>query len=362
MSEETGPLLDAVTALVPRLLETLDVLVRAHRHLHPPDLPGIAAALAERREPLAEGLAAFRAARWPPGLTDFRDLAVDSAGHALAALDAFAASTAEPNPVLPAYRALGRAVRAQEALYPAAAVLPPVSRFFLNERGRRDADLAARLMSARRDGTGVMHAHNATGERGGFSVYVPETYDPGVPAPLVVALHGGSGHGRSFLWSWLPDARSEGCILVTPTSAGDTWALMDPEPDATRLHAVVEEVARRWHVDRARVLLTGMSDGGTFSYLAGLREDSPFTHLAPVAAAFHPLLLDGVSGARVAGLPVYVVHGALDWMFPVEAARQARDALTAAGAAVTYRELADLSHTYPREENARLLEWLTQPR
>ena len=29
-----------------------------------------------------------------------------------------------------------------------------------------------------------------------------------------------------------------------------------------------------------------------------------------------------------------------------------------AGAAVTYREIEDLSHTYPREENARILDWL----
>jgi phospholipase/carboxylesterase len=35
-----------------------------------------------------------------------------------------------------------------------------------------------------------------------------------------------------------------------------------------------------------------------------------------------------------------------------------RDVLAAAGARVVYRELDDLSHTYPREENARILDWL----
>jgi phospholipase/carboxylesterase len=45
-------------------------------------------------------------------------------------------------------------------------------------------------------------------------------------------------------------------------------------------------------------------------------------------------------------------------MFPVDVARMARDALTAAGARVTYREIENLSHTYPREENARILDWL----
>jgi phospholipase/carboxylesterase len=32
--------------------------------------------------------------------------------------------------------------------------------------------------------------------------------------------------------------------------------------------------------------------------------------------------------------------------------------LSVAGAAVTYRELDDLSHTYPREINAAMLDWL----
>jgi phospholipase/carboxylesterase len=61
---------------------------------------------------------------------------------------------------------------------------------------------------------------------------------------------------------------------------------------------------------------------------------------------------------RLRGLPIHIAHGAQDWMFPVEMARDARDALTAAGAQVTYRELADLGHTYPRELNPSILAWL----
>jgi phospholipase/carboxylesterase len=62
--------------------------------------------------------------------------------------------------------------------------------------------------------------------------------------------------------------------------------------------------------------------------------------------------------ARASGRPIYLVHGALDWMFPIALARMAHEALRDAGADVTYREIEDLSHTYPREENARILEWL----
>ena len=45
-------------------------------------------------------------------------------------------------------------------------------------------------------------------------------------------------------------------------------------------------------------------------------------------------------------------------MFPVQVARQTSQALSATGANVTYRELDDLSHCYPREMNAEILQWL----
>jgi phospholipase/carboxylesterase len=101
-----------------------------------------------------------------------------------------------------------------------------------------------------------------------------------------------------------------------------------------------------------------MSDGGTFSYVSGLRSDAPFTHLAPSSASFHPMLVETVDPARVKDLPIYIMHGALDWMFPVDVARTARDTFTAHGAQVEYREIDDLSHTYPTEENPRIMHWM----
>ena len=114
----------------------------------------------------------------------------------------------------------------------------------------------------------------------------------------------------------------------------------------------------RWKIDPERLLLTGMSDGGTFCYVTGLDGASPFTHLAPVSATFHPLMAEIADADRLRGLPIFLVHGRLDWMFPVQVARQTHAALSAAGANVTYREIDDLSHCYPREINAEMLRWL----
>lgn len=360
MADDTDELLDATTALIPPLLTALEALIEAGRRLNPPDVPVLGEHLAQFQAPLTAGLARFRAAPWPEHLTDFRGCAEQAANHALEALDGFIRAGEHRNPVLAGYRAMGACTRGLEALYPVAFMLPPVNRFYLSEDRRGDETLQQSLLESggQSSGGGVMHGGNAAEERGGFSLYVPEYHDPAAPAPLVVALHGGSGHGRSFLWTWLIEARSREAILLAPTARDDTWSLMGPDVDTPNLLAMVDYVKDNWRIDDERMLLTGMSDGGTFAYLAGLRDDSPFTHLAPVSAAFHPMLLEGAGAQRVAGLPVYLVHGVLDWMFPVDVARMARDALTAAGAEVVYRELADLSHTYPREENARILDWL----
>jgi phospholipase/carboxylesterase len=260
------------------------------------------------------------------------------------------------------FRALRYAPRAQEALYPLAAKFPPVSEFFTDPALREDTSLKARLAEPAKENTGIIHNHNEPGSRGGFSLYVPEYYTPDRGWPLVMALHGGSGNGRGFLWSWLRDARSFGAIVVAPTATGgttkNTWALMGEDTDTPNLRRILDSVQARWNIDPTKLLLTGMSDGGTFCYVTGLESASPFTHLAPVAATFHPLMAEMADAERLRGLPVFLVHGRLDWMFPVQVARQTQQALSAAGADVTYRELADLSHTYPREINPAILNWL----
>jgi phospholipase/carboxylesterase len=134
--------------------------------------------------------------------------------------------------------------------------------------------------------------------------------------------------------------------------------LMGEDGDTPNLDRILDSVRSRWNIDPSRMLLTGMSDGGTFCYVTGLERSSPFTHLAPVAATFHPLMAEMADADRLRRLPIFLVHGKLDWMFPVQVARHTSEALAAAGADVIYREIDDLSHCYPREINAEMLRWL----
>ena len=365
MAPSTDPrVLDAIAALLPPLLDTLERIGWVQRQLFPPLAPRLAEQIAPSAEALAAPLQALEAVDCPEDMRFLRDRLVDVTRQTIEMITAFVEAAGTPEDPIGLFRALRRFARVQETLYPLAPAFGPVSRWVL-EPGRRDDEaLIARLRAgALRDDdvrVGVLHADNERATRGGFSVYVPESWDGRASMPLVVALHGGSGHGRDFLWSWVRDARARGVLVLSPTSRERTWSLMGPDVDEEPLRAMIESVASRYPVDRSRVLLTGMSDGGTYALLCGLRDGAPFTHLAPACGVLHPMLLATGDLARASGRPIYMIHGALDWMFPVATAHLAREALTAAGARLVYREIDDLSHTYPRDENPRILDWLLE--
>ena len=347
---------DDIVAVLPPLLQTLEALSFVARHLNPPDFDRVMEAAGTPDEALRSARAQL--GEWPAEFADVRT-SIEAAGDAALAAFAGLREVQQGNgDLIAVFRALRHAPRAQEALYPLVAKFPPVSDFFVDPALRDDAALKARLDQPAARDTGIFHHNNEAGSRGGFSLYVPEYYTPDRAWPLVMALHGGSGNGRNFLWSWLRDIRSFGALLIAPTATGPTWALMGDDTDTPNLMRMLETVRSRYNVDATRMLMTGLSDGGTFCWVSGLDSASPFTHLAPVAATFHPLMAEMADAERLRGLPIFLVHGRLDWMFPVQVARQTSNLLSAAGADLTYREIDDLSHCYPREMNAEILRWL----
>src|SRR5262249_17044766 len=359
-----APVIVAIEKVLMPLLDTLERVVWVQRYFYPPAAKRLAEVLAPQTEALTMPLRALEAESCPEHTAFMGDRLLDVGGQTLDMLKAFITAAHGSDDPFDLYRALRRFARVQEHLYPLAPAFDPVSRWFLDPARRDDDGLIDRL----REGTlredddarriGVLHADNNRDTRGGFSLYVPETWDGHATMRLVVARHGGHGHGRDFLWSWLREARGRQTLVLAPTSESRTWSLMGHDVDAPRMVQMVESVAGRYPVDRTRVLLTGMSDGATYALMQGAREGTPFTHLAPACGVLHPMLLTGDALHALRDRPIYLVHGALDWMFPVETTRVALKVLTAAGAHVLYREIEDLSHAYPRDENPKILEWL----
>lgn len=352
---------DYADALATIGIATLDVLggmESALRRLDPPELPALRRDLAPYRDALAGEVSKFRATEPPGELAAFHERFLEGA-----ALAERAASLFLDTP--PPHEAIARVLSSMRTLCTALDVLyglhrlPPLSRYFV-EPAFHDRIAELDPEPAQGVSVGIHKTRGDSGggpQRGGFCLYVPERYDGSTDWPLVVALHGGSGTGEDFIWTWLREARGRGFLLLAPTAVGATWSMMGADVDAAALESMVAYVSERWRVKKASVLLTGLSDGATYSLLRGLVEKSPFTALAPVAGVLHPAVMAEERLAAAKERRIYLVHGARDWLFPVAAARVTRDVLARAGADLTYREIDDLSHTYPREENDRILTW-----
>lgn len=249
-----------------------------------------------------------------------------------------------------ALRAARKQCRALEVLYPLCGVFPAVNRYFL-EPGATDM---SPVEITRPEGTGLIHddvSQNAH-TRGGYSLYVPEAPAPESGWPLVVALHGGYSHGRDFIWTWLAEARSRGFVVFAPTSQAMTWSIANVDFDRELLKRHLEQIYSRVHIDPSRILLTGMSDGGTFALVLGMSAKGAYPAIAPVSAALPPVDMSQAKGKKILW-----VHGAQDWIFPVGWTVQSCKDLRQAGADIKLKVIEDLAHTYPREANAAILDW-----
>jgi phospholipase/carboxylesterase len=206
--------------------------------------------------------------------------------------------------------------------------------------------------------TGVMH-RPATKNHGEYSLYVPENYDPSRRWPLVITLHGGHGRGDDYLLTWLRPAKSKGYIVLSPKSLGQTWSMMQPGVDIRSILSMVEELLDEYSIDTGRLFATGLSDSGTFSFMLGLSCPRLFAGIAPIAAAGEMVALFDLEQSKT--LPVFMVHGVKDFIFPVAMAQRTHALLQQAGFNVIYKELPEWGHAYTYSINESLvLPWFEQ--
>ena len=184
----------------------------------------------------------------------------------------------------------------------------------------------------------------------------------GPPAPLVVALHGGSGHGRDFLWAGSRGALARRAAAVAHR-AGPHVVDHGRRGRGRRRGSRSGRVRGRALPGRPRARAAHRHVGRRHlrAAAAGSREGMPFTHLAPACGVLHPFLLARgrhPAGARAADLP-----GPRRARLDVPGADRAHEpgrARRRRAREVVYREIEDLSHTYPRDENPRILDWLAR--
>jgi len=215
--------------------------------------------------------------------------------------------------------------------------------------------------------TGLMRMPAEGRPRRDCWLYLPKTYDRSKRYPLVVVLHPAGLHGARFVSLWGRTAERTGAFIVAGPECRNREKRMWDISDERDLLATVRKVIATFGADPARVLLTGFSQGGTYSYTFGLRNPGVFRAIAPVSGALVARPSPAVEAIlkRARGMGVYIVHGAADDRIPVERARASRVRLEQAGFTVTYREVPHLGHFFPEGEADRIWAWFsaltTQP-
>jgi len=222
---------------------------------------------------------------------------------------------------------------------------------------------------------------------------VPDAVRPHVPAPLLLDFHG-FGHSGAGVWNvsgFKALAARAGFVTVYPeglpvrlTIHGQElerpgWEMftIDGNRDLAFVRALLDDMERRYCIDRRRVFATGFSNGAFFSALLGCAMSDRIAAVAPVSGG--PLRVPCTPGRSV---PILIQHGRQDDLIPIEYARNARDdwlkvdgcapndkaadgpACTrwsaCRGSAVVEFCEEDFTHTWPPQATARVWDFLQQ--
>lgn len=183
--------------------------------------------------------------------------------------------------------------------------------------------------------------------------YVPASYTPDQPLPLVLMLHGATGNGRRTLESLLPLADEAGLILLAPDSRLRTWDVLvgGYGPDIAFIDAALADTFARYAVDPAHIAAEGFSDGASYAVSIGIANGDLFTHVLAFSPGF-------AAPPGQEGMPrFFVSHGLQDSVLPIDmCSRRLVPALRQAGYAVEYREF-DGPHRTPPEIARAGVEW-----
>jgi hypothetical protein len=184
-----------------------------------------------------------------------------------------------------------------------------------------------------------------------YTLDVPETYDSSRKYQVRVQLHGGVGRIESNAPPRAgSNARLAGVeqIYVMPYAWKDAPWWSGQQTD--NLDAILDLVKRAYNVDENRIVLSGISDGGTGTYYAAMRNTTPFASFLPFIGFIgvlrnETLQSDGdLFPNNLLNKPMFVVNGGRDPQYPTSMVDPFIDHLKKGGASIDYHPQPNAAH------------------
>jgi phospholipase/carboxylesterase len=193
-------------------------------------------------------------------------------------------------------------------------------------------------------------------ERDGL-LYVPESFNPKAPSPLIVMLHGEGETARQGISPLREFADRTGTILLAAQSQGPTWDASKSGlgggagVDVYFIDEALSDVFALYSIDPKRIAIAGFSEGAAYAFTLAITNSDLFTHVI----AFSP---SQPKQDELRDLPpVFISHGTSDTVSPIaESSRTLVPKLKAIGLEVTYQEF-DGAHTIPADVSRRAFTW-----
>lgn len=148
-----------------------------------------------------------------------------------------------------------------------------------------------------------------------FLFYVPESYDPSSPTPLIISLHGAFLYPRfqKKITQWNDLADEEGFIVVYPKASGfpPLWGMEPGEKLTTELQFfsdLIDWFADEYTIDENRVYVNGFSNGAAMTSMLACTMADRIAAFGLVATPVAPQ--DWCQSPDPA--PIIAVHGTSD--------------------------------------------------
>ena len=177
---------------------------------------------------------------------------------------------------------------------------------------------------------------------------VPASYDPAVPTPLVVSLHGDEGSPKASHGVWKQAALDNAYILLSPECPRDlgctgrwgtgSWHRDGPAGSVAWINAQIDAVEAAYNIDRSRIYLVGGSRGAVY---VGFHADAFAPRIAG-AAMYAGGYSSVTSTCASCALPVYILVGDKDYL--LDNARTARDWFLGCGSEVVFDKMPGVRH------------------
>ena len=191
-----------------------------------------------------------------------------------------------------------------------------------------------------------------------YQIYLPDGYQQQEKWPLLLFLHGAGERGDNLDLvtvhgppKLIKNGKQFPFIVVSPQCPEDQ--LWQP----VELTALLNDVEKKYRVDKDRIYVSGLSMGGFGTWSLSAYTPYRFAALVPICGGGEKFWVK-----KVKHVPIWVFHGGKDTAVPIERSQTLVDELKKAKADVSFTIYPDAGHDSWTEtyDNPKLYEWLLQ--